>query len=1108
MNKLISKSLVSVATATILATGFAGCGDTTSQSSQTAGSIQAVKGTVIGQVTDTNGQPIVGASVTLAGQTSTTTATGTYTFENVTTTGTSDDTGNTDDLSVIITAANHLGATVTVSTTANLTQGFIAEAGNAVLPALTATVTGRLVADGTLGAISNTEIALDFISTNEGITDTDAQDNAKAGATTKYAVETYKIKTEADGSFTINNVPADSTLRFVSGNYIFNSIDENTVDSNVTTRDEVAVVAVGLVRVTPITTIDNIRPYVVNVQSTIGGTTTLDKGVLGFTTPFVLDLSEAIGSTLDATSVTLFNEDTKKYIPVTVSLNATKTQLTVQTDADLAENTNFTIALISNDFKDTAGNALSAQLADGNATIETTSNATSLNIAIETAVLTTYNSVVTDPSVVTDLTLESTDAVVDADLAALISGDATFTDVNGRANLADNDATVYQLNDANATTLSTLATEINRVAGLGSYAVDVNTARISFTQTDAASYQLDFASSISRTIAVQETDATDLPQVGGVALSKTSSFIIPKRTGTGKIELLITGVDASDLATVTITPIDDLNNTGTVSAPLVLKDNVEPTVVLQNAYGQQRDNNSTATSTASTSKTFGNGSELANTGTSTTGTIGVPYYFVNTGMLDNLIVSQTAVYPATVANNGVIISDDNLFAELHYNNTINSTSTATDNRQIGNEAYDATAYSKFNKTRTVAIAFSEGVDLTGVTLPVYTGSAALSNFKVTNDVLIDDALGPVTVDLVQFDVDNIEKFQADENKTLDFTGIKDTVGNVATTAKAAVKDTTPPLMTKATWNAQSLVLTFNEPLAAITTYNNNDTASDVNFIADTNVVYSIDINSSNYNDDNYSVSGNTLTIKRTAFGLTGLSSFTGASYAELGMYNDVNGNPLTANVPHANIDYSGVKDNSNNLNSWASNAGTVAAPLFAGVDIVPDLAVSNLSGKNQPNQALTFQISMNQTVNSLYDTNRTTSAVGVGVFGAFIDNIVETNNATDLNGSVTNLTTLVAQNQYAMNTMYLTYENNLTKFDINATGLNINVDTNVTVNGSIITFVSDLNRTHLGLAGNAFAAANPQMATSKLVSINWRANSNATDVNTTKFNANVTVPFE
>ncbi len=215
----LKKSMISVATAAVLVTGFAGCGESTSTTTGDASGVIVDKnsptGTVTGLVQDTNGNLLSGVTVHLAGQETITNHGGQYTFTNVSVTTTD---GIHTPLVVTATAPtvdgmSYLDATTTVSPQAQLDHcndsasgcnktnttfidGFMAQATPIIIVALTGTVTGSVRED------MQNAICLE-IEQIENIV---------------YEITEY-CTVPAEGTFTLSNLPVDITMKYKVDDY-------------------------------------------------------------------------------------------------------------------------------------------------------------------------------------------------------------------------------------------------------------------------------------------------------------------------------------------------------------------------------------------------------------------------------------------------------------------------------------------------------------------------------------------------------------------------------------------------------------------------------------------------------------------------------------------------------------------------------------------------------------------------------------------------------------------------------------------------------------------------------------------------------------------------
>ena len=1049
----IKKSMISVAAAALLVTGFAGCdtGDTSTTSAINVNSNEHTPtGTVTGYVQDTNGQPLSGVKVYIANKETTTNAGGLYTFTNVPVSNTVGSDANTTSNIISVTIAaptGYLGASVTVmpssqidsaenvstgSTTSGVEtfiDGYLAQAGTAVLPALTATVTGRLELFTSEASVGTQEITLDFqnVTTTAGANVAQAQN----GVTTTYSTNglTFSATTAADGTFTISGVPSDSNLTYVVPSYRVNGedaiqADGTAGDTTVVTNSETSLVNVGDVQVTAIVNEDNSAPLVSKVNGIITQTATtgqLDDDTYGATVPFVITFTEAIDATaVDANSVLVYFDNAKLN---TVSAEMTSSNvLTVTTDADVAAGKNLDIYLLKSDFKDAAGNAIIADAAASGVGFDKNSSDTNGNyVHLD---MTTYTEVNTNAKVGASSQMKK-DSDGTLDVEDVQTALPAFNDVNNNGT-----GVISQLNNADNDTNATLDALLTALNPTGTNVV-TDTARFKFTPNGASKYIVS-AKTVNGVARADMNTVITLANTDAATIATTSpatneyNITVTDTTSITDLEILMTSADIGDV--VTITPVDGLDFSGTATT-VTLADNVEPTTVLQNAYGQGNTH-----SGSNTVVSYGDGAELANT--SGTNIVGTPYFHVTPGLLDNL--SSTG---ATLNPESGVISDNVLTHELfdlstkdangdYYSSTTTAPSTTS---------YDATAYAAFGaQARTVGVAFSEDIDLTDVTLVPGTGSATLSNFAAHNDENQQDDNGTITsgtIDLVNMDVDDVitlANTDGQANRIIDFAGIKDTSGNVATVAKVIVQDAMPPLLTKATWNGTDIVLTFNENLLPIASY-------DAAALATNNP--QVSINGADYNittDSNATVVDNVLTIKggssSGARGITTVPVFAGADYVE-----SVYG---TTSYVHADINYSGVRDLKGN--SWTNANAGVSQPLFAGVDIVPNLGYALLGNPgyvyNSTSTDVNLTVTFNQPIAGLY--------------------AIDVNSSNDIN---TTKGTLIVNGASDLIDSLVYVETNGSKWpardgNITATG------STITINGATVTF-TNINLANAALSG-------------------------------------------
>ncbi|MDH5710277.1 MAG: hypothetical protein OEZ15_01245 [Gammaproteobacteria bacterium] len=823
--KLSSAVVIALATtvSVTMLTGLTGCklneGGTSITGGQTS-TINNPRGTVVGNVQDTNGNPIANADVYLAGQKVRTDMGGNYRFNSVpvtNTTGTGSDTSNGTLVVTVVPPAGYLGATVTVTPEAQMNNngdngggsinpvsafidGFIASAGTAVVPGLTSTVTGVLRNSTSQEPIPNTLVSLDLVNVTGGA---NAQESASNGTTAGYQTFAYTATTAADGSFTISNVPNDSQLRFEVEGHSFVSIAYNAAGNNVETSGEDVSTNVGNLLVSVDTQDDTAAPYVVRVegvQDQNAGTGQLNDDIDG-TTGLVIHFSEAMdGAQVDANSVALYDTSNGAYIAVTsATMAADGRSMTITTATAIPAAANFDINFLRADFMDLAGNSIAAVAAANDvgfdSVITSAANATDtyrLNLRVFQQLNTNANAV-TLAQLTTDATGSDDDAAVQASNAAF----ADVRDANDgfqQLNSSDDDDT---LNGSDA------GERLNAlVVASGGTSLVADVARIDFTPDNASYYEVTIVdeNGVANNAAVitldSNPDGATLTDLGG------NTFEISALNGsTATIEMVVAGVAVGDV--VEITPFDDWGYAG-ASNTVTLTDQVPPTAVLQNSY-----NTAPGTGSQVVSVTFGNGGELSNIGSSI---VGLPILNVTPQLLDNM-ETDGAGGSQTVNVDGV--ADNNLIYELIANGVVDPATGLPYLAGVALNAtdpYDATAYAAMNLARTMGFNMSE--DVTVSADAAFTGTnASLTNFVESNDVTVNDAGATVNVDLVLADVDDVFKLAADDNSVVDFAGvIADNSGNVAVDASVVINDLTPPMVVSAVYDGTSIVVTFNEPV--------------------------------------------------------------------------------------------------------------------------------------------------------------------------------------------------------------------------------------------------------------------------------------------------------
>ena len=954
-----SKMLSAAAAAALIVT-MAGCESTATSSSKTGGSAQHItnpKGSVTGTVQDTNGNPLSGVLVYLAGQRSKTDAGGVYRFSSVPVTQVNDTAGGAhgQDLSVTIAAPEgYIGATVTVSPAAQIDNaenaengvetfidGFIASAGVAVLPETNSTVVGVLRDIATGAPLANTEIQLEFIAGGSGA-DT-AQEQSHNGVNTSYAVSTYKISTDVNGSFSFTSLPTDSTFQFLVPGY--DNVDVGGA-TDLFASDAETVVTLGNVVAKEIKALDTTPPFVVSVDNIISAPSalraTLDDDARD---TFVVNFSETLTPEkleLAGNSVFLYaGEDgnmTKRAFTAAINTDNNAVTFTI-TDA-LADGDLVDLLFLNADTVDTsmnplttAGTVIGYDAPQGNYT------------KIKLKIFSEENTNAAAATAQAQLD-EDTNGVDDFEKIQALSN--AFKDV------LDESGKLYQLNSADDDDSASGIDAAERLTALsnelGGGTVIVNTARVTFTAADANSYVVSVTDKSGTPKAITAVDGVlnaltydgvTMPlgtndQDFGDTLPTDPLIISPDANVT--VEIALNGVEPTDV--VLITPTDSLGYPGTAKR-IELVDNVVPTTILQKSFLS----GTPTVETGGTTAQFGDGGELSQNNDGST--IGAPYLSINPGLLNDLDGNGENV------NDGAT-RDASLQEELMVYNTINATS-GTNWISKASEIYDATAFIQFNTrlNRTIGVAFSEDVNLTGT--PATTGFVAtVNNAQAYNDVTSNVDGSTVNSDLVTLDVDDVIVLaNTDDGKTIDFAGvIQDTAGNQAnsaTNAKVVVLDEMPPMVEKAYFNGTSYVIEFNENVALVDTMtvSISDVAGPTTQTATYNAAAPI---------VTWTVSGNVLTIDKSAFNFdttTFLNDSTNWDLATYAYDTDIYGVGALSdqNLSHLVLTTSDVPDtNENSWNTYAADTTRdVTTPRFAIVNkltkVTPTFTTNNANFK-------------------------------------------------------------------------------------------------------------------------------------------------------------------
>jgi len=263
-------------------------------------------------------------------------------------------------ISVTIAApTGYLGATVTIDSQADsdtesstvtdtgFVDGYMAQAGTVILPALNASVTAILKNEATGIAIANAQVNIKLTSISYMFTGLDNLDNIK------YAVDSFTTTTDENGVFNFSNLPVDSTFEMNIEGYQ----NPNSSCKDFNTTSEVNTLNLGDCTTNTITSQDVISPMVTSVSNIIYGNVYRAMLKDGVETNIQINFSENIDSSnIDSDSITVYNNTNQSYITNTTSLS--NNILTITLDQAVVDGDEIDINLISSDFKDMAGNTL------------------------------------------------------------------------------------------------------------------------------------------------------------------------------------------------------------------------------------------------------------------------------------------------------------------------------------------------------------------------------------------------------------------------------------------------------------------------------------------------------------------------------------------------------------------------------------------------------------------------------------------------------------------------------------------------------------------------------------------------------------------------------
>ena len=961
---------IALATSSILLVGCEGDSKSTTIT-EDASRIEVTEASILksyirGIVQDTNGNPVSGATVSIGGIKTSTDSTGAYVLSNVPVTGIEDDNGIYSATSLQISIkpnSSYLSATVSVTPSAAtiitevvsedandqnenqedsllsviLFDGMSISAGTTVVPAIGSTVTGVL-RDATTGlVIPSTVVALELIEVN-GISQQQTQNTT--APQTSYGAMTYQAATDANGNFMFEDLPEDTDFDIVVEGYQSGINTGGTNGGNLgnpgngdfATTPEVVIQDIGDIDATPISSNDDVFPFVSSVNGVVsqGANPGVLNDDLDGTQGLVINFSEPLAAEVDANSV--FMVDTSRNVLIDVTSAALSTDgltLTITTTNAITAGSIFTIDLNVADFEDAAGNNITTGPGtfDGLTTPGYDSNTGAGGISVHRLTLQTYKEPVTSSTAVT--VTQVFEDTSDTEHTVLRALNNTFIDV-------DNDTTgIQQLNstdnddnangDDTAERIAVLAAQTIADSGIGTNpaTVEVDQARATFDLTASTSYVVTLvdADGDAENVTLNTIDDVTISNNGTntVTLTLQATF-----SGTA-IALVLDGVNPNDV--LSITPMTDFSTPITASSGSVtLLDQVAATPVIQNSYGQGLKTAGVA------DDTYGDGGELSILDSRT---VGAPFLNITPRLIvpqagNSVALPVTSIWDALTDNNEVDVNGDD-----QVDMTSNMAGIYT--------GYDAAAIAAWAiGNRNIGVAFSEDIAVTGTPTFTTLGTTTLTNFTAQNDVMQNDQGAVVNADLVNIQVNDVVALaNTDDGVSIDFDGaIQDLSSNTTVAADGSlviIRDLMPPKPLTAFYNGDSITMTLNETVSLEanddTTPPTNPIAADEFVLRGTGSTQTIAVNQANETSNQ-----NTASV---TLGLTDVSQVIGSSPDTLTTVTEINKSNLfnrgtydhdsnsgTADRAHSIITVDRVRDDNNGTSwaNWDNFSGSVSVP--------------------------------------------------------------------------------------------------------------------------------------------------------------------------------------
>ncbi|WP_159821370.1 beta strand repeat-containing protein [Colwellia sp. 20A7] len=798
-----------VALAVVLSLGLAACGDSDGDAN-TATSESVVEdnggntveqaqgsGTVQGTVQDTNGLPVLGATVSIAGQSMVTDASGYYHFTNVPVAGVDgSNSANENQGAYLVTITGPDGyASATVSVTSQNIQidsgnngsngenttnngeqitwfdGFLAQADTANLPMFSAQVTGVLRNCKTGAALpAGVTVALDFWK----ITTT----GTNAGSNVNVGVPTFTTTTGAGGVFSFDALPTDSDLTLAVEGYTSVANDDTAIEfeqGGVSTTAEGIVNNLGDTNVCIITSNDDVNPYITNVTGYIEETKTSGGqtwGVLnrGVNQTFTIWFNEAVDADRFNTDDVLATLGEDSYLTIdTATLSDDATSLTVVLTEALDEGDKVAFFIPKADATDVAGNFFSITANDNlDPEIEfddfTTANsgkASYLRVNLCIFIEPTTGGSGTGTQIVDDKSGE------DGDSALLAAYSNAFVD----SREDNNDSVIQQINGADsaerlsvfraiqgsvartsstdvATLAGTTITLSDTPAAIASYTVNGTVTAVTSVSGNVLTVPGYLAGDVLTVTYIPATYVDTSTRIAiefdGSATATSGSDSVASTSNNPTLDV----DNVSHNSQVTINYTDDLDVT-TKTEKVTVTDQAKPTTVIQDDYDLHGYNNTgTYTATVSTSgqAQYGNGGETSNPGVSDIP--GNPTIYIQPRHLAQKGTSNVAPARGTEFDELVADMSDRLGSGETPSAAAGNESTlsvfAPNDATLTAALYDAEAIESWTVGQDIGVAFSEEIALaTGA--PIYTGTAAYINGYTAENSVTSDVDGNANV---------------------------------------------------------------------------------------------------------------------------------------------------------------------------------------------------------------------------------------------------------------------------------------------------------------------------------------------------------------------------